>query len=255
MTMTKSFLFNLLLAFILGLGIYFFDLSKWNLIVPVLFFLSDLVLGAIFIERNFYIQSINFLPKTKEHQICLTFDDGIHAELTPKVLDILKEKKVKAIFFLIGKNIEGNEHILKRMQEEGHQIGNHSYEHSAWFDLKSSNAMLEEMEKTNTILESVLGEKITLFRPPYGVTNPNLAKAIRNSKLKSIGWSLRSMDTIAKSKEQLLSKLKLNTKAQDIILLHDRCEVTVHALTEYIDYCVDRGFKFVTLNSDHEENT
>lgn len=254
MTMTKSFLFNLLLALVFGLGIYFFELSKWNLLIPVLFFLSDLILGSIFIERNFYITSINFLPPHRERQLCLTFDDGIHPDLTPKVLDVLKEKNVKAVFFLIGKNIPGNEHIVKRMHQEGHQMGNHSYEHSAWFDLKSSKSMLLEIEQTNAIIESITGEKVLFFRPPYGVTNPNLAKAIRHSKLKSIGWRLRSMDTVAKSKEQLLNKLKLNTKARDIILLHDRCELTLSALTEYIDYCLDRGFKFVTLNAAHEES-
>ena len=252
MTLKKSLVYNSLWFIATLLAIYFLDLGKGYLLIPIVFFISDLVLGAIYIQRNFYIKSINSLTPKKQWQLCLTFDDGIHAERTPMVLDILKEKQVKAVFFLIGKNIEGNEHIVKRMKDEGHQIGNHSYEHSAWFDLKSSQAMLEEIMKTNTILESIIGEKVTLFRPPYGVTNPNLAKAIRKSKLHSIGWSLRSMDTVAKSKEQLLDKLTKKTKPQDIILLHDRCQVTVDALTDYIDDCQRQGYTFVPLNVSHE---
>jgi peptidoglycan/xylan/chitin deacetylase (PgdA/CDA1 family) len=244
----KSFIKFFIFIGLTFLGVYFFDLGKGLFIFPFAVLLSDFVMGAILIENNFYINSVNFLPQQKTRQLCLTFDDGIHAELTPKVLDILKQKNVKAIFFLIGKNIQGNETIVKRMHEEGHQIGNHSFEHSFWFDMKSSKAMLVEIEQTNQVLESVIGEKIKLFRPPYGVTNPNLAKAIKQSGLQSIGWSLRTFDTTAKTKQKLLVKLKQNTKDRDIVLLHDRCEITADSLTEYIDFCLDRGFTFVTLN-------
>lgn len=247
--MKKSFYIFLISLLIFSVGIYYLHLSWWLLLIPCLNFIFDLVFGAIYIQKNFYVDSVNNLQSSNQREICLTFDDGIHADLTPKVLDILKQKNVKAIFFLIGKNIKGNEAILKRMYDEGHQIGNHSYEHTFWFDMKSSNAMLEEIEKTTQLINSIIGKQIALFRPPYGVTNPNLARAIKKSGLQSIGWSLRSFDTTAKSTTQLLSKLKLETKAQDIVLLHDRCEITVNALTEYIDFCQERGFTFVTLKS------
>ncbi len=247
MNFKLSSLFYISLILIISIAVYFKYVEWWVVLIAIASYIYYIVLGAIYIDRNFFITSINKLDESTVNELCLTFDDGVHAELTPKVLDILKEKNIKAIFFLIGKNV--NEAIVKRMHEEGHQIGNHSFEHSFWFDMKSSNAMLSEIKQTNQLLESIIGEKIILFRPPYGVTNPNLAKAIKRSGLQSIGWSLRSLDTTAKSKEQLLTKLKQNTKARDIILLHDRCEITVDALTEYIDFCHNRGFTFVTLNN------
>ncbi|QLH44985.1 MAG: polysaccharide deacetylase family protein [Bacteroidota bacterium] len=91
------------------------------------------------------------------------------------------------------------------------------------------------------------GQVCRFFRPPYGVTNPNLAKAIRKSGLQSVGWNVRSLDTTAKNKEELLHRLTRLTRPGSIVLLHDRCSVTAEALTEYIDYCVAEGYTFVTL--------
>jgi peptidoglycan/xylan/chitin deacetylase (PgdA/CDA1 family) len=159
----------------------------------------------------------------------------------------LKREKVKATFFIIGKNIAGKEAILKRMQDEGHSIGNHSFNHGFNFDWQSAAKMLEEIEQTNQAIESVTDVPVTLFRPPYGVTNPNLGKALRNSNLKSIGWNLRSMDTVAKDEKQLLHKILTRVKAGDIILLHDRCNITAAILPELIATLKKRGFTFATL--------
>lgn len=233
---------------VLCLLAFYASLSYWILLLPIVYYITNLVLGAIYIERNFYIKSQNHLyPDNQNKEICLTFDDGIHAELTPKVLAILKKENIKAVFFLIGKNIKGNESILKRIKDEGHQIGNHSFEHNFWFDMKSSSKMTEDLLHCNETISKVTGQTPILFRPPYGVTNPNLAKAIKDLELKSIGWNVRSMDTVAKSKADLLAKLKTETKANAIILLHDRCKITIDVLTDYIDYCKQQGFTFVTL--------
>lgn len=179
-------------------------------------------------------------------QIALTFDDG-PAEYTAAVLDILKKEKVPATFFIIGKHVAGREAILQRMQKEGHSIGNHSFNHGFNFDWQSAASMLHEIEQTNEAIEAVIGSKVKLFRPPYGVTNPNLAKAVRHSGLKSIGWNLRSMDTVAKDKQQLLNKILTKVKAGDIILLHDRCAITAEILPELIITLKKRGFDFATL--------
>lgn len=179
-------------------------------------------------------------------EVALTFDDG-PAEYTEAVLDILKRENVKATFFVIGKNISNREILLKRMQAEGHTIGNHSFNHGFNFDWQSAAKMQEEIELTNQAIEGVTDAPVTLFRPPYGVTNPNLGKALRNSGLKSIGWSLRSMDTVAKDKQQLLNKILTKVKAGDIILLHDRCAITADILPELITALKKRGFGFATL--------
>lgn len=218
-----------------------------------------LALGSIYIQWNFYFRSVNTIPllsvkfdqdkfsiANRGKEVALTFDDG-PAEETNAVLDILKRENVAATFFLIGKNIAGREHIVSRMQAEGHSIGNHSFHHGFNFDWQSAARMLEEIEQTNQAIEAITGQQVKLFRPPYGVTNPNLAKALRNSGLKSIGWNLRSMDTVAKEEERLLDKILSKVKAGDIILLHDRCAITVAILPQLISELKKRGFSFATL--------
>ncbi len=250
----KQFLLPLLV--ILSILALFDKFPIWVILILFTTYISLLILGSIYIGLNFYLHSIcsvDEFPEFENNQaddkfICLTFDDGIHPVNTPKTLEILKKKNVKAHFFLIGKNIIGNEAILRKMHEDNHVIGNHSYWHHWNFDLQSGSIMAKEIEKTNQIVEKNIGKRTTLFRPPYGVTNPNLAKAINENKMISMGWNVRSMDTVAKSKEQLLNKLKNNTKPNAVILLHERCDTTIEVLTEYIDYCQAQGYKFVTLN-------
>jgi hypothetical protein len=250
---------KLILAFFPSLALFMGILIKmndswWFLLLFIFIFTIPAVLGAIYIGHNFFIRSINSLRDIdavsgSESDIVLTFDDGIHPEWTPKVLDILKAHHVNAMFFVIGKNIKGNEDILKRLVEEGHTLGNHSFTHDRWFDLKSTRKMLSDLKQMNETAQQVLTNKWVpvYFRPPYGVTNPNLAKAIRQSGMISVGWNVRSMDTIAKSKEQLLEKLRKMTRPGAIVLLHDRCPVTVDTLTDYIVYCKQQGFTFTTL--------
>lgn len=179
-------------------------------------------------------------------EVALTFDDGPAAP-TGIILDTLDKEKVKATFFLIGKHIAGNESLVKRMKDSGHSVGNHSFHHGTGFDWQSATAMQQELEQTNTAIESVTGTPVTLFRPPYGVTNPNLAKAVTRSGLKSIGWNLRSMDTIAKDETKLLRRMLRQVKPGSIILLHDRCAITANILPALIQELKKRGYTFTTV--------
>ena len=179
-------------------------------------------------------------------KLALTFDDGPAME-TAAVLDILKREKVVATFFVIGKNIAGNEELLQRMKAEGHSIGNHSFNHGFNFDWQSATNMQRELEATNAAIEQATGAQVTLFRPPYGVTNPNLGKAIKNTGMKSIGWNLRSMDTVAKDPQKLQRKILSALKPACIILLHDRCPITVNILPTLIQEIKKRGYEFATL--------
>jgi peptidoglycan/xylan/chitin deacetylase (PgdA/CDA1 family) len=251
---------TLILTLALLFFIYHNEVSIWLLILLLIGYLHLLVLGSIYIQWNFYLKSIHSvsdffldpqMPENK-NKICLTFDDGIHATHTATILQILRNYNIQAHFFVIGKNIEGNEKLLNEMHQDGHQIGNHSFYHRWNFDLLSSSEMRKEIEHTNNSIQAVTGMKPHLFRPPYGVTNPNLAKAVQQTNMLSMGWNLRSMDTVAKSSVQLLNKLIHHTQPNSIILLHDRCEITVKVLTQYIDYCLAEGFTFVTLKCPNE---
>lgn len=240
-------------------GVYFNGYSFWWIVACILAYIGVLALGSTFIRWNFYMRSVNKLPLLRigfqnaqfqvahrGKEVALTFDDGPAAP-TGIILDALAKEKVKATFFLIGKNIAGNEALVKRMADEGHAIGNHSFSHNVNFDWQSASAMQSELEQTNTAIESVTGTPVKLFRPPYGVTNPNLAKAVARCELKSIGWSLRSMDTVAKDEAQLLKKILRNVRPGGIILLHDRCPITANILPALIQELKKRGFTFSTV--------
>ena len=134
--------------------------------------------------------------KTDRKVVYLTFDDGPHPPETERVLDVLRERGARATFFLIGSKVSGNEAVLRRMLEEGHALGLHTYSHAGTFPLLSFDKMLADVNEGKRAVESVAGKKISLFRPPFGVTNPTIAKVIRTLGLQTVGWDVRSFDTM-----------------------------------------------------------
>ena len=215
----------------------------------IIAYLLLLVPGSIFIRLNFYMEAQHRLrlnDSSRPPAVALTFDDG-PAAYTTAVLDILQQEQVPATFFLIGKNISGNEQVVARMHREGHTIGNHSFNHGFNFDWQSATKMEQEIVKTNAAIQQITGQPVALFRPPYGVTNPNLSRALHRTGLQSIGWSVRSMDTVAKSDSRLIAKVMRSLKNGDIILLHDRCAITARILPVLIQSIKEKGFDCVAL--------
>ena len=138
--------------------------------------LALIIYGSAIIQANFYGPAYCFVEPL-EKEIALSFDDGPNREYTPQVLSILAQHNAPATFFVIGKNIQGNESILKQIDAEGHTIGNHSYTHSFFVDFKSLQGFKNELNQTAERVFKITGKRMKLFRPPYGVTTPNLAKA------------------------------------------------------------------------------
>lgn len=239
-------LFTLLLVVLIGLH-YQYGIPWYSYAILLLLFGLTLFPGVYFIQLNYFTQSLSRGPANKK-QIAITFDDGPMAEFTPKVLDILKAEGARATFFLIGKNIAGNEAIVKRLISEGHTIGNHSFEHGFWFSMQSKGKMIADAGKCDEAIELVTGLQPKLFRPPYGVTNPMVAEVIKQKGYTSIGWSLRTYDTNAVSAEALLSKALKNLKSGDIVLLHDWPPFTIGILSDFIKEAKRRGFELVTVD-------
>lgn len=248
--------YTILLIATLVLGIIYNDYSPWWIVLTILCYLTLVVLGSIKIQWNFYLTSQNRMTKVyaaiekgkmnikfRGKEVVLTFDDG-PSENTEAVLDILKQANIKAIFFVIGKNIAGKEHIIRRMNKEGHIVGNHSFLHGFSFDWQSSKKMAAEILDTNNAISSITRNAVTMFRPPYGVTNPMLAKAIKQTGMKSIGWNVRSMDTVAHSEEKLIKRIISRIQNGSIILLHDRCDITVKILPQLIKELTAKSYKF-----------
>ena len=216
--------------------------SWWYFAALVVVYVHLLVLGAIKIRWNFFIRSFHKNAAAGK-QIALTFDDG-PASQTHAILDVLKRENVTAGFFSIGKNAAANPELVKRWDNEGHLIGNHSYNHGFNFDWQSTATMARELEQTNQVIEQITGRKPKLFRPPYGVTNPNLARAVKRTGMISVGWSIRSFDTTAKDPQQLLHRILNQLNDGDVILLHDSMAITHEILTTLIHTAQQKGFTF-----------
>ena len=206
-----------------------------------------LIIGVFDIKQNIFVKSINSVG---EGNICLTFDDGPDPIMTPKILEILNKHGIKGTFFLIGKNVLANQELVKQISDEGHSIGNHTYYHKTIFPISSENKITEEITKTNQLLEQITSKKIIFFRPPFGITNPNINIALKKLNLKSIGWGIRSLDTVTNDSIKLYNKVKTGIdKGESIILFHDRCESTLAILENLIIYCHEKGLKFKTINN------
>jgi len=209
-------------------------------------YVGVLSIGATVIAWRFFIPSTTAGPKGSG-LIALSFDDG-PAAYTADILDILKLEDVPAAFFAIGHRVAAAPDTVKRWDAEGHLIGNHSYSHSFNFDWKSAAAMERELRDTNAAIHSATGRVPQLFRPPYGVTNPALARAVRRSGMVSVGWSLRSLDTRARDPRDLTQRIMSRVKGGDVILLHDSMQITATVLTAVIQACRQKGFTFVRLD-------
>jgi len=201
--------------------------------------------GSYQIKSNYFIKSIN---KGKNKGIALTFDDGPDPVSTPKILTILKESGVKATFFVIGKKAELYPDLVRQIDEEGHVIGNHSYGHQYTIGFFSTKRLTNDIEKCNEIIFRTIGKTPAFFRPPFGVTNPRYAPALKSNRLISVGWNLRSLDTQARNKYQVIDKIISKLKNKDIVLLHDHLPVTADALTDIIEHCKNKRLRIEPLS-------
>ena len=239
--------FLLLLAITVTIHVACFPVSVWIYIILFLLYSLLVFMGCVSIEAGYFIRSIcSYI--TTEKVIAISFDDGPSAEYTPTILSILKEQNIEATFFCIGNRIKGNEKIVHHTISEGHIIGNHSYTHHFLFDMYSTKKMLLDLQKMDTELQQVTGLKPLLFRPPYGVTNPNLKRAIIKGNYTSIGWNVRSMDTVAKDKDLLFKKITGSLAPGAIYLFHDTCPITEEVLPSFIKFVKDEGYKIVRLD-------
>lgn len=183
--------------------------------------------------------------KTAEKVVYLTFDDGPDAEQTPRVLDVLKRNNAKAVFFCIGSRIAGNEALLKRMANEGHLIGIHSFSHANSFPLFGRRRMIADIRQCQQAIEQATGSTTTLFRPPFGVTNPTIGKAVKSLNLKTIGWTIRTYDTNRCSDEKIIRRISRQLRPGAIILLHDRLPQSAERLQMVIEAVKKAGYEIV----------
>lgn len=238
--------FIVLLAILIGVHVKY-GLPLYVYLLVLLIYSLIVFYGCYYVGSNFFIK-ILCSAKTNQKEIAISFDDGPVTNYTPGILQLLKQANIKATFFCIGNRIAGNETILNQIKEDGHIIGNHSYSHHFWFDMFSSKKMLDDLRLMDTELKKVIGLQPILFRPPYGVTNPNLKKAIIAGNYTPVGWSVRSMDTVIKDEKKLLDKISSSLKPGAVFLFHDTSATTLKVLPAFIKEVKNRGYHIVPLD-------
>ena len=174
--------------------------------------------------------------------IALTFDDGPSPETTARLLDGLKERGAHATFFLIGEQIDGAEDVVKRMRDEGHQVGSHTYSH-ARLD-RDSTAGLRELDRADAKLCEVLGEGEYWVRPPWGFVSDAIKQCVDTPL---IYWSVDTEDWRSHNADLISRIIVQNARNGDIVLLHDIYSESVDAALCAIDSLSAQGYQFVTV--------
>ena len=203
--------------------------------------------GSYSIRANWFVDSKN---NTGRNEVALTFDDGPDPLTTPLILDLLREHGIQASFFLIGRKAEQYPGLVRQIAAEGHTIGNHSWSHSAMIGFFSKARLEDDVFACSRKLEEITGERVTLFRPPFGVTNPRYRRVLEALGLKPVGWTLRSYDTVIRNGPRLAAELERKLRPGQIILLHDTVPETAEALPLLIRSCRERGIGFVRLTGE-----
>lgn len=180
------------------------------------------------------------LPK----KVALTFDDGPYPPNTERLLDGLKERKVKATFFVLGIQAEKYPEILERMSREGHLIGNHTYSH---IQLGKDNRteFKEDLKKAGELITSVTGEEVLFVRPPFGKWDKELEQELN---MFEVLWSVDPKDWNKSNASEIARAVLEKVKPSDIILLHDQFASSVEAAFLIVDQLTEQGYEFVAVD-------
>jgi len=232
-------------ATLLGYLIYGHVQLLYVTIGLALMYLCTILYGVFTVKAAFFLKLFNE-GSAQDKRIALTFDDG-PSEKTNQVLDILKKYNIQATFFLIGSKVEANQEVLRRLVSEGHQLGNHTYHHSKATGFYPVPKLTEELESTRSVVKKLTGLNMKLYRPPFGVTTPNLAKVVSQLRLNVIGWSVRSFDTTAQSAEGIIQRVLKQIKPGSVVLLHDDREKCAAILETIIPHLLNQRYTFATV--------
>jgi len=205
-------------------GLVIAPVPTWIALSALGVYVAIVLCGVFFLRLRMFVDAILKGPEDARG-VALTFDDGPSPKTTPKILDMLKREGHKATFFVIGKKAEKHPELVKRIVAEGHALGSHSYLHPRLFSLLSLAGVRADLKRSLEVLETITGEKPTLFRPPIGHTNPRVGKVVRELGLTVVGWSVRAQDGVASADpERVFLRVARGLEDGAIVLLHDAAE-------------------------------
>lgn len=177
-------------------------------------------------------------------EVALTFDDGPSPKYTPLLLDGLKERNVRATFFLLGKNVKENQELVQRMQAEGHLLGNHTYNHVQLNKIPETTAR-QEILKTNNEIYEATGKYPEYMRPPYGAWKKNMEFCV---EMLPVFWDIDTLDWKSQNVDAILKAAGEEPEDGSIILMHDEYQTSVEAALLIIDRLKEKGYEFVTVD-------
>jgi peptidoglycan/xylan/chitin deacetylase (PgdA/CDA1 family) len=228
--------------------LYPFTLSRILLAVLLYMVGTLLMLYLLFHPRNQWLVD-NRCRVDGANCVALTFDDGPDPVDTPKLLDLLREKNVKATFFVVGKRADQHPEIVRRAASEGHLIANHTWSHYSLFCFLTPSHLHTEIERGTESVRRSCGFRPRLFRSPVGLRHPLLRPYLKAAGLEYVSWTIRTRDTFTTNSGVLARRILNQTASGDIILLHDHlrggADAMLEALPRVIDELRERGFQFV----------
>ncbi len=228
--------------------LYPFSRSRLLLVVVIYGAVTLLVLYLLFHPRNQWLVA-NRSRVNGAGCVALTFDDGPDPVDTPKLLDLLKEKGVKATFFVVGKRADQYPEVVRRAWEEGHLVANHTWSHYSLFCFLTPRRLRSEIERGTESVRRSCGFRPRCFRSPVGLRHPLLAPYLKSAGLEYVSWTIRTRDTLTANSSVIARRILNKAASGDIILLHDHLPGGTDAMLEVLPGVIDelrkRGFEFV----------
>ncbi len=227
------------------------------LIISAVIIVLGIAIFTIFFDQAVIVRKGTFYHElTSDKVVALTFDDGPSPVWTPKILDELKKAGVKATFFMLGRHVEQYPDVAKRVAAEGHEIGNHTYDHHVLIYYKTEE-LEKEIKDAEKIIKNATGKTTRYFRPPKAWLTAAEKQKIEDMGYRTVLWSLNSKDWVTFHDKQITSYLLRHIRPGDIILFHDSGGVfgteggnrtqTVKVIPRLVGKLKEKGYKFVTI--------
>lgn len=206
---------------VVAIALFLLKAPWWAWALLLAAWVTMVAVGSLHLQWQYHLPVLFRSPKKLDDRIAITFDDGPDPVFTPQVLKLLADHGAKATFFCIGQRAQEHPGLVSAIIDQGHTLGNHSFSHSNMFGFKSTGAVIQELQETERTVLDQTGLKMRLFRPPFGVTNPQIARAVAAQDLVCVGWSIRSLDTTPRSADRVWARVVRRLKGGGIVLLHD----------------------------------